>query len=126
MVTGCNVGIGKETAADLARRGARVVMACRNVRAAEEAAEEIRRAQSGEEGEGAEVAVYRLDLASLASVRRCAGEINSKEDRVDVLVNNAGVMMCPKQETEDGFEMQVGTNHFGHFLFTNLLLDKMK
>ncbi len=120
MVTGCNVGIGKETAADLARRGARVVMACRNVRAAEEAAEEIRRAQSGE------VAVYRLDLASLASVRRCAGEINSKEDRVDVLVNNAGVMMCPKQETEDGLEMQVGTNHFGHFLFTNLLLDKMK
>ena len=117
------MGIGKETAADLARRGARVVMACRNVRAAEEAAEEIRRAQSGE---GAEVAVYRLDLASLASVRRCAGEINSKEGRVDVLVNNAGVMMCPKQETEDGFEMQIGTNHFGHFLFTNLLLDKMK
>ena len=84
------------------------------------AAADIRKETSGD------VAVYRLDLASLKSVRACAKEINAKESNVDVLINNAGVMMCPLQRTEDGFEMQIGTNHFGHFLFTNLLLDKIK
>ena len=68
----------------------------------------------------------RCDLSSLKSVRECAKEINEKEERIDVLINNAGVMMCPYSKTEDGFEMQIGTNHFGHFLFTRLLLDKIK
>ncbi len=122
VVTGCNTGIGRETAADLARRGGRVIMACRNVEAAEEAAKYARWRAGG----AAEVAVYRLDLASLSSVRSCAEKIAKEESRVDVLINNAGVAMCPHQQTEDGFEMQIGTNHFGHFLFTNLLLDKLK
>ena len=120
LITGCNVGIGKETALDLSRRGARVLMACRNIEAANETAEKIRSSTKGE------VQVYKLDLASLASVRDCATEIKNNEERLDVLINNAGVMMCPFQKTKDGFEMQIGTNHLGHFLFTNLLLDKIK
>ncbi len=62
----------------------------------------------------------------MKSIRECCKEINEKEKRIDILINNAGIMMCPQMKTEDGFEMQIGTNHFGHFLFTNLLLDKIK
>ena len=65
-------------------------------------------------------------MSSLKSIRECCKEINSKEKSIDILINNAGIMMCPEMKTEDGFEMQIGTNHFGHFLFTNLLLDKIK
>lgn len=86
----------------------------RNLDLANAAAEKVRSEAGGA------VQVYRLDLASLESVRECAAEINAKEARVDVLINNAGVMMCPELRTEEGFEMQIGTNHFGHFLFTNL------
>lgn len=120
VITGCNVGIGKETALELSKRGARVLMACRNTDAAAEAANEIRRATKGL------VMVYKLDLASLKSVRECAEEINACEKKIDILINNAGIMMCPYMKTEEGFEMQMGTNHFGHFLFTMLLLDKIK
>lgn len=119
VITGCNTGIGKETALDLSQRGARIVMACRNMDLANKAAEEVRNKTKGD------IVVYKLDLASLSSVRECADEINGKEDKIDVLINNAGVMMCPYSKTEDGFEMQIGTNHLGHFLFTNLLLDKL-
>ncbi|XP_078594313.1 uncharacterized protein LOC144872078 [Branchiostoma floridae x Branchiostoma japonicum] len=121
IVTGSNTGLGKETARDLARRGARVILACRNVTKAEEAAEDIRKTT----GNG-NVVVLKLDLSSLASVREFAAGINEKEDRLDILINNAGIMMCPQWKTEDGFEMQFGTNHLGHFLLTNLLLDKLK
>lgn len=120
VVTGCNTGIGKETVLDMSMRGAKVVMACRNLDLANKAAEDVRRLTNGD------IAVYRLDLASLKSIRECALEILSNESRIDILINNAGVMMCPALKTEDGFEMQIGTNHFGHFLFTNLLLDKIK
>lgn len=120
VVSGANTGIGKETALDLSRRGAKVVMACRNLDLANKTAAEIRANTNGS------VAVYHLDLASLSSVRACAEEIQAKEDHVHVLINNAGVMMCDYGKTEDGFEMQIGTNHFGHFLFTHLLLDKLK
>ncbi|XP_078593062.1 retinol dehydrogenase 12-like [Branchiostoma floridae x Branchiostoma japonicum] len=121
IITGSNTGLGKETARDLARRGARVILACRDVTKAEAAAEDIRKTT----GNG-NVLVRKLDLASLASVREFAAGINDNETRLDLLINNAGIMMCPQWKTEDGFEMQFGTNHLGHFLLTNLLLDKLK
>lgn len=70
--------------------------------------------------------LLRCDLSSLKSVKDCADEINSKEGKIDVLINNAGVSFLPYSKTEDGLEIIIGTNHFGHFLFTNLLLDKLK
>uniref|UniRef100_H2N2X4 Si:dkey-23o4.6 n=1 Tax=Oryzias latipes TaxID=8090 RepID=H2N2X4_ORYLA len=121
LVTGANSGIGKETSRDLARRGARVVMACRDLSRAVQAAEEIRKST----GNG-NVVVRHLDLASLYSVRTFAKEFLDTEDRLDILINNAGVMMCPKRLTEDGFETQLAVNHLGHFLLTNLLLPKLR
>ncbi|XP_072317193.1 retinol dehydrogenase 13 [Eucyclogobius newberryi] len=121
VVTGANTGIGKETCRDFAQRGARVIMACRDLARGEEAAEEIRSST----GNG-NVQVRHLDLASLHSVRAFCSELLQTEDRVDLLVNNAGVMMCPKWLTEDGFEMQLAVNHLGHFLLTNQLLPKLK
>ncbi|XP_029958087.1 retinol dehydrogenase 12 [Salarias fasciatus] len=121
LITGANTGIGKETSRDLARRGARVVMACRDLTRAERAAEEIRRST----GNG-NVVIRHLDLSSLYSVRQFAKDFLDSEDRLDILINNAGVMMCPKWLTEDGFETQLAVNHLGHFLLTNLLLPKLK
>lgn len=121
IITGSNTGIGKEAAFDLARRGARVILACRDLERANKAAEEIR-AKSG----NGNVVVELLDLASFDSIRKFSAKINAQEERIDLLINNAGIMMCPKWTTKDGFEMQFGTNHLGHFLLTNLLLDKIK
>ncbi|KAJ8290085.1 hypothetical protein GJAV_G00008540 [Gymnothorax javanicus] len=121
LITGANTGIGKETAKDMARRGARVVMACRDLTRGEKAAAEIRLST----GNG-NVVVRHLDLASLFSVRQLAKEYCDTEERLDILINNAGVMMCPKWLTEDGFETQLAVNHLGHFLLTNLLLQKLK
>ncbi|XP_068180716.1 retinol dehydrogenase 12 [Antennarius striatus] len=121
VITGANTGIGKETSRDLASRGARVIMACRDLTRAEEAAEEIRRST----GNG-NVVTRHLDLASLYSVRQFAKDFLDSEDRLDILINNAGVMMCPRWLTEDGFETQLGVNHLGHFLLTNLLVPKLK
>ncbi|XP_069392850.1 retinol dehydrogenase 13 [Paralichthys olivaceus] len=121
LITGANTGIGKETSRDLAHRGARVVMACRDLTRAERAAEEIRRST----GNG-NVVIRHLDLASVYSVRQFAKDFLDSEERLDILINNAGVMMCPKWLTEDGFETQLAVNHLGHFLMTNLLLPKLK
>ncbi|KAK2845216.1 hypothetical protein Q5P01_011875 [Channa striata] len=121
LITGANSGIGKETSRELARRGARVVMACRDMTRAEQAAEEIRKST----GNG-NVVTRHLDLASIYSVRQFAKDFLDSEDKLDILINNAGVMMCPKWLTEDGFETQLGVNHLGHFLLTNLLLPKLK
>ncbi|VEN40390.1 unnamed protein product [Callosobruchus maculatus] len=121
IITGSNTGIGKYTAKDFFERGARVIMACRNTQMAEEAAAEIKESCKDKSNLG-ELVVVKLDLSSLKSVRNCANEILSKEKRIDLLINNAGVMMCPYSKTEDGFEIQMGTNHLGHFLFTMLLL----
>ncbi|XP_071324812.1 retinol dehydrogenase 12 isoform X2 [Trachinotus anak] len=121
LITGANTGIGKETSRELARRGARVVMACRDLTRAEWAAEEIRRTT----GNG-NVVIRHLDLASMYSVRQFAKDFLDSEDRLDILINNAGVMMCPKWLTEDGFETQLAVNHLGHFLLTNMLLPKLK
>uniref|UniRef100_A0A3Q3WK15 Uncharacterized protein n=1 Tax=Mola mola TaxID=94237 RepID=A0A3Q3WK15_MOLML len=121
LITGGNAGIGKETAVDLAGRGARVILACRDMDRANKAAQEVRK-RSGNEN----VVVKKLDLASLQSVRQLAKDVLASEERLDVLINNAGIMSCPKWQTEDGFEMQFGVNHLGHFLLTNCLLDLLK
>ncbi|XP_070827875.1 retinol dehydrogenase 12-like [Chaetodon trifascialis] len=121
LITGGNTGIGKETAVDLAKRGARVILACRDLDRANKAAEDVRK-RSG----NGNIIVKKLDLASLQSVRQLAKEVLASEERLDILINNAGVMSCPKWQTEDGFEMQFGVNHLGHFLLTNCLLDLMK
>ncbi|XP_043117349.1 retinol dehydrogenase 13 [Puntigrus tetrazona] len=121
VITGANTGIGMETAKDMARRGARVVMACRDLTRAENAADCIRRST----GNG-NVVTRHLNLASLYSIREFAKEFIATEERLDILINNAGVMMCPKWITEDGFETQLGVNHLGHFLLTNLLLGMLK
>ncbi|CAK8674464.1 retinol dehydrogenase 14-like [Clavelina lepadiformis] len=121
IVTGANNGVGFETAKDLAGRGARVIMACRNMEKAEEAKQKIL-----EEVKGADLVLKKLDLASLESVREFAQDINENESRLDILINNAGIMACPQWKTKEGFEMQLGTNHIGHFLLTKLLLDLIK
>ncbi|XP_068454534.1 retinol dehydrogenase 13 [Clinocottus analis] len=121
LITGANTGIGKETALDMAKRGARVILACRDMTRACIAADEIRQ-QSG----NGNVVVKKLDLASLQSVRDLAKDIQENEEHLDILINNAGIMMCPKWKTDDGFEMQFGVNHLGHFLLTNCLLDLLK
>ncbi|CAB1448113.1 unnamed protein product [Pleuronectes platessa] len=121
LITGANTGIGKETALDMAQRGARVILACRDMTRARIAADEIRQ----KSGNG-NVVVKKLDLSSLQSVRDLAKDIGESEDHLDILINNAGIMMCPKWKTEDGFEMQFGVNHLGHFLLTNSLLDLLK
>jgi NAD(P)-dependent dehydrogenase (short-subunit alcohol dehydrogenase family) len=120
MVTGANSGIGFETARVLAERGARVILACRDSGKAKDAAALI-----GDAFPQAEARTVRLDLASLASVRETAGEVRSTYDRIDLLVNNGGVMEPPYEETEDGFELTFATNHLGHFALTGLLLDRL-
>lgn len=124
IVTGSNTGIGKCTVEDFYKRGARVLMACRNAEKANEACKDIKTACEGLEKLG-EIEIIHLDLSSLDSVRDCAKKLLETEEKINILVNNAGVMMCPKSKTKDGFEMQIGTNHFGHFLFTLLLLPRM-
>lgn len=121
LITGANTGIGKETALDMAKRGARVILACRDVTRARIAADSIRQ----ESGNG-NVVVKKMDLSSLQSVRNLAKDVQENEERLDILINNAGIMMCPKWKTEDGFEMQFGVNHLGHFLLSNCLLDLLK
>jgi NAD(P)-dependent dehydrogenase (short-subunit alcohol dehydrogenase family) len=115
IVTGANTGLGFETARMLAEHGASVVLAVRNVEKGEQAAARIR----------GDVTVQALDLTSLESVRTAAAELRASHPRIDLLINNAGVMYTPKQATADGFELQFGTNHLGHFALTGLLLDRM-
>ncbi|XP_037037853.1 retinol dehydrogenase 13-like [Bradysia coprophila] len=121
IVTGSSGGIGKETALDLASRGATVYMACRDMQKCEQA-----RLQIIDKTKNSKVYARKLDLASLESVRNFVKEFLEEEERLDILINNAGVMNLPRWETEDGFEMQLGVNHLGHFLLTNLLLDTLK
>ncbi|MET0900906.1 MAG: SDR family NAD(P)-dependent oxidoreductase [Mycobacterium sp.] len=120
IVTGSNTGLGYETARVLAARGAQVVLAVRDVEKGKAAAAKIVGLAPR-----AEVKVQPLDLGSLQSVRTAAEELKTAYPRIDLLINNAGVMYPPKQTTEDGFELQFGTNHLGHFALTGLLLDQL-
>ena len=117
LVTGANSGIGLEAARMFARRGARVVLACRSLDKGREALASLT---------GGPHELLRLDLADLASVRAAATEVRDRIGRLHVLVNNAGVMALPRATTADGFEMQFGTNHLGHFALTGLLLDQIE
>ncbi len=121
IVTGANRGIGLPTAGELSRHGARVVMACRSVERARAAASRI---DSGVRA--GSVVVMELDLADLASVRGFAEQFRQRFDRLDLLINNAGVMLPPLSRTADGFEVQFGTNHLGHFALTARLLDLLE
>ncbi len=119
FITGANTGLGFETARILARKGARVLIGCRSAEKADKAIKKIL-----EEAPDADLKFIALDLNSLDSVKKAAEQVN-KEDQLDILINNAGVMTPPLGRTVDGFETQMGVNHFGHFALTGLLLPKM-
>lgn len=118
VITGANSGLGLESTKAIAAKGATVVMACRNLTKAEKAKSEVLQAVPD-----AKLDVMALDNASLASVKAFAEAFKAKYDRLDILLNNAGVMAIPRTETADGFEMQLGVNHLGHFALTGLLID---
>lgn len=120
VITGANTGIGKETARALAARGARIAIGSRNAEKGEAAAREIH------EQTRAEVRNFALDLASFASIRAFAAAILERYDRIDVLVLNAGLILGERRLTEEGFEATFGVNHLGHFLLTDLLLDRVR
>jgi NAD(P)-dependent dehydrogenase (short-subunit alcohol dehydrogenase family) len=120
VITGANTGLGYETAAALAAKGAHVVLAVRNIEKGKAAADLITRAAAG-----ASVAIQELDLTSLESIRAAADQLRASHESIDLLINNAGVMFTPKSTTKDGFELQFGTNHLGHFALTSLLLDRV-
>ncbi len=121
IVTGSNSGIGYEAVKIYAAKGAKVVMACRSLERANEALAKIM-----EEQKDADVVTMELDLASLKSVKTFVAAFKKKFKRLDILMNNAGVMMAPYGKTEDGFEQQLGVNHIGHFALTGLLFDVIK
>ena len=121
VVTGANSGLGYYTALELARKGAQVVLACRS----RDKTEAAMGAMRGEVA-GAQLEFMPLDLSDLASVRAFAEGFHARHARLDILCNNAGVMALPFTRTRDGFEMQIGTNHLGHFALTGLLLDRLK
>lgn len=106
VITGANTGIGKVTTLQLSLRGAKLYTGCRNLEKAEEAIKEIR-----EKNPEADITSLKLDLSSLKSVREFVKQLREKEQVIDILINNAGVMACPEWHTEDGFEMQLGTNY---------------
>jgi NAD(P)-dependent dehydrogenase (short-subunit alcohol dehydrogenase family) len=120
VVTGANTGIGLQTARVLAARGASVVLAVRDTEKGKRAAARI-----ADTAPGADVTIQPLDLTSLESIRAAAAELRATHPRIDLLINNAGVMFPPKLSTRDGFELQFGTNHLGHFALTGLLLEQM-
>ena len=121
IVTGGAAGIGVETVRALAKAGARVIIATRNLQQAQEVAQQL----SKETGSN-KIEAEKLDLTSLKSVREFAKNFLAKNRPLHYLINNAGVMACPHSYTEDGFEMQIGTNHFGHFALTIELIPALK
>jgi NAD(P)-dependent dehydrogenase (short-subunit alcohol dehydrogenase family) len=121
IVTGANSGLGLVTARELARHGARVVLACRNTEKGEVALGDCREAAPG-----VGIELEELDLASLDSVREFAERFQTGHEGLDLLINNAGVMATPRRSTADGFELQFGTNHLGHFALAGLLIGEME
>jgi len=120
LVTGANSGLGYEITLALAEKGAHVIMACRNLDKANQAAANIRKQVAN-----AVLTIKELNLSDLASVRRFATEIQPQLTKLDLLINNAGIMAIPERQTADGFEMQFGTNHLGHFALTAFLLQPL-
>jgi NAD(P)-dependent dehydrogenase (short-subunit alcohol dehydrogenase family) len=120
LVTGANSGIGYQTARALAAHGAHVVLACRNAERARRTYDEL-----DKDFDDCSIEILRVDLADLTSVRVAAAAFLESHARLDVLVNNAGIMGAPYRQTADGFELQMATNHFGHFALTGLLLDRI-
>jgi NAD(P)-dependent dehydrogenase (short-subunit alcohol dehydrogenase family) len=120
IITGANTGLGYETALALAEHGAHVVLAVRNLDKGKDAAARITA-----KSPNAEVTLQELDLTSLDSICAAAEQLRADHDSIDLLINNAGVMFTPKSTTRDGFELQFGTNHLGHFALTGLLLDRV-
>jgi len=121
VITGANSGLGFEAASAFARKGAHVVMACRDLDRGRAARDEIRASVTDPS-----LSVLELDLASLASIRSFVDAVEGAHDALHALCNNAGLMAIPRRETEDGFEMQFGVNHLGHFALTGLLLDRLR
>lgn len=121
IVTGANSGLGLETARELARKGAHVVLACRNIEKGQTAVSDIE-----SDVPRASLELAHLDLGSLDSVRGFAADYLDKHEALDLLINNAGVMAPPRRETADGFELQFGTNHLGHFALTGLVIGAME
>lgn len=121
IITGANSGIGFETVKKLSRNGANVILAVRNVQKGEEAVASILK-----ENANASVEVMKLDLANLANIREFVESFISRYKSLDILINNAGVMVPPYSKTKDGFELQFGSNHLGHFALTGLLLPLLK
>jgi len=120
VITGANNGLGLQAATALAAAGARIILACRNQTTGRQALERVRTA-----GPGAEHHLVPLDLADLGDVRESAADVVDSAPCIDVLINNAGLMAIPFARTADGFEMQIGTNHFGHFVFTDGVLSAL-
>ena len=110
VITGANTGIGKETALQLSMRGAKVYTGCRSLEKAEVAIKDIL-----VKNPKADITSLKLDLSSLRSARQFADELKAKESVIDILINNASLMACPEWQTEDGFEMQFGTNYLGNY-----------
>ncbi|OIQ37579.1 MAG: short-chain dehydrogenase [Crocinitomix sp. MedPE-SWsnd] len=121
LITGANTGLGLETTKWFVQKDIKVVMACRNLEKAEEAKKNVL-----SEFPNADIDLMKLDLSSLESVKNFASEFNKKYDKLDLLINNAGVMIPPYSKTKEGFELQFGVNHLGHFLLTDLLLPTIK
>ncbi|OMD20479.1 SDR family oxidoreductase [Paenibacillus odorifer] len=121
LVTGANSGMGLATTVELARKGAKVIMVCRNRQRGEEAL-----AAAKQKSRSEDIELMLCDLASLESIRSFAEEFTVKYPMLDILINNAGVVTIKRQLTKDGFEMDLGVNHLGHFLLTNLLLKSLQ
>jgi NAD(P)-dependent dehydrogenase (short-subunit alcohol dehydrogenase family) len=121
VITGASSGIGMEAASILAQKNAKVILAVRNIAKGEQVADSIRRQYAN-----ADVSVRELELCSLDSIKACADSMLRAYQRLDLLIDNAGVMMCPYAKTKDGFEIQFGTNHLGHFALTLRLLPLLK
>jgi NAD(P)-dependent dehydrogenase (short-subunit alcohol dehydrogenase family) len=121
IVTGPTSGLGKESVKVLARKNATVIMAARNIKKADSVKKEILA-----ENKNANIDIHELDLSSLESVNNFSTSINKKYKALDCLINNAGIMACPYSKTKDGFEIQMGTNHLGHFALTGQLISLLK
>ena len=117
VITGANSGIGYEAAQILGENGGNIVMVCRSRAKGEDAQKRLAATSKGK------VDLILMDLSDLSSVRRAAEELRTRHTKIDALINNAGIMMTPQQKTVDGFDLQMGANHLGHFLWTGLLLD---